>query len=167
MRIGRYMGAFTLIFAVLLNTISFQASAQNSGSNTFTIRGNSITSCWYFAVEFNATGRELFHVRWTTTSRIPTALDLYIASPSAIRRIWYCDSGPEGPYSNSGAFGSVNWIAPATGEYVALLVNNNHNSVSGALSIVTPNARVAVVAIGYAAARQQPICPAECPSEKA
>ncbi len=167
MRLGRYVSALALVLVILVSIIPGQASGQNYLSNTFTLSGSSIVSCWYWGVKFNATGREQFHLRWTSTSQFPTALDLYIASPSAIGGIWYCDYGPEALYDNSGAFGSVSWIAPATGEYVVLVVNNNRNSVSGALSILAANATVAVTAIGYATARQQPICSLECPSQLA
>jgi hypothetical protein len=106
---------------------------------------------------FNATQGERFMVKVSETG-IPTSIDLYIVNPSSIGQVWFCDTGPVWLYSNSGAFESSTWIAPSAGEYVVLLVNNNYGSVSGTLSITAINATVTATSIGYATARQPPLC---------
>ena len=90
-------------------------------------------------------------------SRRVNFLFLRIVSPSSIREVWFCDTGPVWLYSNSGAFGSANWAVPSAGEYVVLLVNYNYGSVSGTLSIMAVNTTVAATPISYAMARLPPL----------
>ncbi len=158
MRLRISITAFLLVLTVASSFASTPGSAQTYPTYSFSLKGVSMVSCWYWGVLFDAAPGERFKVKWTETVVTPTSLDLYIAPASSIHEIWFCDSGPVGPYSNSGALGSANWAAPSGGEYVVVLVNNNYGSVSGTLSITAANATVAASSIGYATARQEPIC---------
>jgi hypothetical protein len=108
-------------------------------------------SCWTSKVKLNATQGQQFHIEWTTTAQTPSSLDFYITTLSAYNAVWYCDPGPQALYSSSGVKGSVDWSAPSAGHFVAVLVNNNPNSVSGILSIAT-SAITAVTSVSYATA---------------
>jgi len=160
MRPTNTLPAILLILAVVGSITSSPVSGQEYQSSSFSLSGISLVSCWYWGVTFNATQGQKFSVQWNETGayNIPNSLDLYIAAPSSIHEIWFCDSGPLWLYSKSGAFGSVNWPAPSAGAYTVLLVNNNHNPVSGTLSITAVNATVTATSIGYATARQPSPC---------
>jgi hypothetical protein len=153
--------AYLLILAVVTSITSSAVSGQAS-QISFSLNGTSLVSCWYWGVTFNATQGQRFSVQWNETGGTPTSLDLYIVAPSAVREIWFCDTGPVWLYSSSGAFGSANWATPSAGEYVVLLVNNNFSPVSGSLSIMAVNATVTATPIGYATARQPPPCLGGC-----
>ena len=158
MRLTNSITAFLLILAVVGSFASTPVSAQTYPTYSFSLSGTSMMSCWYWGVMFNAAQGQRFSVKWSESHVTPTSLDVYIAPASAIHEVWFCDTGPVGPYYNSGAFGSANWAAPSGGEYVVLIVNNNYGSVSGTLSITAANATVTANLIGYATARQEPIC---------
>jgi len=158
MRLTNSLLAYLLILAVVGSITSSPVSGQTYQTSSFSLSGMSIISCWYWGVAFNATLGQRFTVKWNETNSVPTALDLYIVAPSAIHEIWFCDAGPVWLYYNSGAYGSANWAAPSTGEYVVLLVNNNYSPVSGTLSVMAVNATVTATSIGYATARQPPPC---------
>jgi hypothetical protein len=158
MQLTNSIVASLLILVVVGSFTSSLVSAQTYPTYSFSLSGTSMTSCWYWGVMFNAAQGQRFGVKWSETHVTPTSLDVYIAPASAIHEVWFCDTGPVGPYSNSGAFGSANWAAPSGGEYVVLIVNNNYGSVSGTLSITAANASVTANPIGYATARQEPIC---------
>jgi hypothetical protein len=159
MRLIGHAGAVVLILAVLASNI--QVSTQSNGSNTFTIQGwqNTPYLCWFRWGSFNLTGGEEVSVQWDTSSQIPIAVDVYIATLSAVSGRWFCDIGPETLYYNSGAFGSIHWVAPATSAYALLVVDNGMYTVSGTLSLVAANASIPFSATGYGSARQEPICP--------
>lgn len=160
MRFSRCAVAVALILATLAINSPFQVSAQSNTSNTFTIQGwqNSPYLCWYWWASFNLIGGEEAGVQWSTSSQIPTAVDLYIATPSAAGRRWFCDPGPEALYYDFGAFGSMHWVAPSTGTYALLVVNDAPYTVSGTISLVANNTTIPFSATGYGSARQ-PICP--------
>ena len=158
MRLRTSITAFLLVLTVMSTFASIPGSAQTNPVYSFSLEGVSIVSCWYWGVRFDAASGQRFNIRWSETVGTTTSLDLYIAPVSSIHEIWFCDTGPVGPYSNSGAFGSVNWAAPSGGEYVVVLVNNYYGSVSGTLSVSSANATVTTAAIGYSTARQEPIC---------
>jgi hypothetical protein len=160
MRSSRYAVAVALILATLAINGLFQVSAQSNASNTYTIRGwqNSPYVCWYWWASFNLIGGREVGVQWGTSSQLPTAVDLYIATPAAAGGRWFCDAGPEALYYGFGAFGSMHWVAPATGTYALLVVNDGPYTVSGTLSLVASNGTIPFSATGYGSARQ-PICP--------
>jgi hypothetical protein len=142
-----------------INSLS-QISAQSNPSNTFTIPGwqNSPYVCWYWWASFNLNGGEKVDIQWSTSSQIPTAVDIYITTLSAASGRWYCDAGPQALYYGESAFGSMHSVAPATGTYALLVVDDAPNTVSGTISLVVSNATVPLTATGYRSARQ-PICP--------
>jgi len=152
--------AYVLVLAVLSSMTVSSVSGQASMTFSFSLDGTSFTSCSYWGVTFNANPGQRFIVQWSETAGVPTSLDLYIVTQTSLQEVWFCDAGPVELYSDSGAFGSVNWAAPSRGDYVVLLVNNNFNSVPGTLSITPINATVTATPIGYATARQPPICQA-------
>jgi hypothetical protein len=154
MRLGGYLGAVALI--LLAGNVLFQVSAQSNAVNTFTIQGwqNSPYVCWYWWAGFILTGGEEVRVQWSTSSQIPIAVDLYITTPSAAGGRWFCDAGPATLNYYSGAFGSIHWVAPATGTYTLLVVNDDCYTVSGTLSLVAANATVPFSATGNGTARQ-------------
>jgi hypothetical protein len=158
MRLTNSTIAFLLILVVVGSFGSSPVSGQTIPVYSFSLNGTSYVVCWYWAVMFNATRGERFSLRWNETGGIPTSLDLYIVAPTSIRGVWSCDAGPVWLYSNSGAFGSANWVAPSGGDYVVLLANNNYYPVSGTLSIMAVNATVTATPMGYAMARQPPPC---------
>jgi hypothetical protein len=160
MRLTNSLLAYLLILVVVGSISSSPVSGQTYQTSSFSLGGTSLVSCWYSGVRFDATQGQRFSVKWneTETDSIPNSLDLYIVAPSAIREIWFCDTGPVWLYSNSGAFGLANWAAPSAGEYIVLLVNNNYSPVSGTLSVMAVNATVTATSIGYATARQPPPC---------
>jgi hypothetical protein len=161
MRFSRYAVAVALILAMsAINSLS-QASAQSNASSTFTIQGwqNSLLLCWYWWASFNLTGGEEVSVQWSTSSQIPTAVHLYFATPSATSGRWFCDVGPEALYYDFGAFGSMHWVAPNTGTYALLVVNDDQYPVSATLSLTANNATIPLSATGYGSARRPPICP--------
>jgi hypothetical protein len=158
MRLTNCLLAYLLILGVVGSFALSPVSGQAYQTYSFSLRGTSYVSCWYWGVMFNATQGQRFSVKWNETDSIPTSLDLYVVAPSVSREVWSCDTGPVWLYSNSGAFGSANWAAPSAGEYVVLLLNDNYGSVSGTLSIMAVNATVTVTSLGYAMARQPPPC---------
>ena len=159
MRLCRYCCAVALVLAVLASNTLFQVSAESNATNTFTIQGwqNTPYVCWFWSASFSLAGGEEVSVSWSTSSQIPTAVDLYIAIPSAAGARWLCDIGPETLYYHSGAFGSTSWVAPTTGTYALLVVNNAHSTVSGTLSLVAGNASLPLSATGYGSRPQFPI----------
>lgn len=157
MRLRISISAFLLVLTVS-GFASTPGSAQTNPAYSFSLKGVSMVSCWYWGVMFSVAPGQRFNIKWSETAATPTSLDLYIAPVSSIHEIWFCDTGPVGPYSNSGAFGSANWTAPSEGEYVVVLVNNFYGSVSGTLSITAANSTFTASSIGYATARQEPIC---------
>jgi len=158
MRITKSILACSLILAVVGSFASYPVSGQTNPTYSFSFSGTSYVSCSYWGVTFNATQGEQFMVKVSETGSIPISLDLYIANPSSIGEVWFCDTGPVSLYSNSGAFETSNWTAPSAGEYVVLLVHNNYGSVSGTLAIMAVNATVTTTSVGYAMARQPPPC---------
>lgn len=134
-------------------TTQYASSTETSyvyGPNTFTINASSTVFCYDWRENFNATKGQRFHIEWTSNfAQTPKVLDLYIATPSAVAKTWYCDTGPEALYFRSNAIGSVDWVAPSAGQYIALLVNNNPNYASGTLSIET-YAIMTVSSVSYA-----------------
>jgi len=158
MRLTKSMIACLLVLTVVGSFVSSPVSGQTYPAYSFSLPGTSYVSCSYWGVTFNATQGEQFMVKVSETGSIPTSLDLYIANPSSIGEVWFCDTGPVSLYSNSGAFETSHWIAPSAGEYVVLLVNYNYGSVSGTLSIAAVNATVTATPIGYAMARLPPPC---------
>jgi hypothetical protein len=158
MRLTKSIIAYVLILAVLVSFASSSVSAQTYPASSFSLGGTSAVACWYWGVMFNATQGQRFTVTWSETGGPPTSLDLYIVTPSSLSERWFCDTGPVELYYNSGAFGSANWIARSGGEYIVLVVNDNFGSVSGTLSIMAANATVTATSIGYAMARQPPLC---------
>ncbi len=119
---------------------------------TFTIQGTSAgcTDRWWQSraeVEsFNGTQGEQFHMQWTVTdqkSGAQTSVGFFITTLSEFVNTWWCNSSGTqkvlwaAHYSSSSSDTWADWVAPATGEYVALIVNNNPNAVSGTLSIET------------------------------
>ena len=157
MRLTNSTIACLLVLAVVGSFASSPVSGQPYPTYSFSLSGTSYVSCSYWGVMFNATQGEQFVVKVSETG-IPTSLDLYIVNPSSIGVVWFCDTGPVWLYSNSGAFGTSNWVAPSAGEYVVLLVNYNYGSVSGTLSVTAVNATVTATSIGYATARLPPLC---------
>ena len=108
--------------------------------------------CSYYGATFNATSGQQFTVQWTGKAIMPTALDVYIATQKSTQQTWYCGIGPVALDSRTSMSGSVSWTAPASGEYVVLLVNGNFNSgnaYSGTLSITAVNGTVTPTPIGY------------------
>lgn len=158
MQLTKSTVATLLIFAVASSLASSQVSAQTNPTYSFSLSGTSIASCWYWGVMFNASQGQRFSVKWSETGGPPTSLDLYIVAPASISQRWLCDTGPVELYYNSGAFGTANWAAPSAGKYVVLVVNNNYYPASGTLSIMAANATVTATTIGYATARQPPLC---------
>ena len=157
MRLTNSMIACLLVLAVVGSIFSSPVSGQTYPAYSFSLPGTSYVSCSYWGVTINATQGEQFMVKVSETG-IPTSLDLYIANPSSIDELWFCDTGPVSLYSNSGAFETSNWVATSAGEYVVLLVNYNHSSMSGTLSIGAVNATVTATPMGYAMARLPPPC---------
>jgi KaiC/GvpD/RAD55 family RecA-like ATPase len=86
---------------------------------TFTLYGPCTNS---LEVKFNATEGQRFHIQWTTTTQ--TELDFYIATPSFYIAPRACTLSGEPLYSISSETGSVDWVAPSTGQYVAWLVDS-------------------------------------------
>jgi len=132
---------------------------QGSVTFSFSLNQSSWGSCWYWDVMFNAEPGQLFIVNWNGTALTPTSLDLYIVAQKSTQETWFCDTGPVALYSHSAMFGSVRWAAPAAGDYVIFLVNNNFNSgnsISGALSMTAINGTLTPTPIGYATAAQPP-----------
>jgi hypothetical protein len=158
MRLKNSLIAYILIVAVLVSFASSSVSAQTYPASSFSLGGTSAVACWYWGVMFNATQGQRFTVAWGETGGTPTSLDLYIVAPSSLSERWFCDTGPNELYYNSGAFGSANWAARSGGGYIVLVVNDNYGPVSGTLSITAANATVALTTIGYAMARQPPLC---------
>jgi hypothetical protein len=165
MRVGRYLILAGLILVVLGSNIQFQVSAQSGTSNTFALQGwqDSPYTCWYWWADFSLSGGEEGRVQWSTSSQIPTAVDLYVVTPEMARVKWFCGTGPETLYYVSSAFGSKTWAAPSTGSYVIILVNNNRNTLSGTLSIFAGNATIPFSATGYGIAWQdRSVCLFNC-----
>jgi hypothetical protein len=160
MRFSRSRIVYVLVLAVVSSMTMSPGSGQAPVTFSFALNGSSFVSCSYWGVTFNANPGQRFIVQWSETAGTPTSLDLYIVTQTSIQETWFCDTGPVELYSDSGAFGSANWAAPSAGGYVVLLVNNNYNSVPGTLSITPINATVTVTPIGYATAREPPLCQA-------
>lgn len=89
-------------------------------------------------VSFNATRGQQFHMEWATAKPI----DFYIGTPSIYVETGYthyqnCVQG-QTFYSETAASGSVDWVAPSTGQYTALLVNEGiGGSAEGTSSMQT------------------------------
>jgi KaiC/GvpD/RAD55 family RecA-like ATPase len=86
---------------------------------------------------WNAVQGERYHFEWTANS----SLDLYIVSNPQVlanAKTFGCDDFPTGLalYHHAGATGSVDWVAPGTGQFIAWLWNfNPSQTVSGIWSI--------------------------------
>ncbi|MGP8069327.1 MAG: hypothetical protein ACLP5V_05510 [Candidatus Bathyarchaeia archaeon] len=158
MRLTSSIIAYVLILAAVVSFALSPVSAQTYPTDSFSLSGTSVVACWYWGVMFDATQSQRFTVTWSETDGTPTSLDLYIVAPSSMGERWFCDTGPVELYYNSGAFGSANWVARSGGEYIVLVVNDNYGSASGMLSIMAANATVRATSIGYAMARQPPLC---------
>jgi len=161
MGLPRYTGVLaTILLTFVIATSPFVAAQPVS--NAFALPGASYYSCWFWGLEFNASGNQAFEIRWNSTGPTPTALDIYVTPTAPINPIWYCDSGPEGAFYDSGAYGSVAWTAPATSEYLLLVANAHFNPVTGTLSISAGNATIRAVVVGYSMAWWEPYCPPSC-----
>ncbi len=160
MRLGDYWFAVALVLAMLTCNILLPVSAESNAVNTFVIQGWQDTPyvCWYWWAGFSLAGGKEIRVQWNTSSQIPIAVDLYIATPPAVGGRWFCDLGPEALYYDSGAFGSMQWVAPATATYALLVVNDASYTVSGTLSLVEGNATIHFSATGYGRAWQPSVC---------
>jgi hypothetical protein len=132
-------------------TTQYSTSTKTSyvyGPKTFTMQASTNFFCWYKSFTLNATQGQQFHIEWTTTASLSSFLDFYVLTPSEILSVnnalpYYVGchaSGWKALYSTSAVNGSVDWTAPATGQFVAVFVNNNSNSVSVTASIGTPSA---------------------------
>jgi hypothetical protein len=154
------LGLYAIAVALLLLLTVLQANAQANTSDSFTLRGwqDSPYFCRYWWANFNLVNGEAVQLQWSTSSIIPTAVDLYLATPMQAGGKWFCDEGPQALYHYSAAFGSLVWDALFTGTYTLVVVNDSPYSVSGTLSVVAGNATVSFSATGYGIARQQ-ICP--------
>lgn len=90
-------------------------------------------------VKFNGTRGQQFHVEFAATSL--AILDLYITTPPAIGGgVDFCgDTGAPATwlYTLSNRTGSVDWVAPSTGQFIVFLINSSPDTVSGILSIAT------------------------------
>jgi len=149
--------AFLIVLVVLGFAFPSPVAGQGPATFSFSLPGSSVVSCWYWTVAFTATEGVRVSVEWNETSP-PTSLDVYIIPQASMREIWRCDAGPVALYYDSGAYGSMAWAAPSTGEYGVLLENYNVNSASGTLSITAVNATVTATPLGYATARTPPPC---------
>jgi KaiC/GvpD/RAD55 family RecA-like ATPase len=98
-------------------------------------------------VELNAARGQQFHIQWTTTTQSERGLDFYIGTRSfnLSPGLGGCHLVGNPLYSQTGANGSVDWLAPSIGQYVFWLVNDNSNyqPVSGTFSIQTSNVATA------------------------
>lgn len=92
--------------------------------------------------QFSAITGQRYHVEWTTPSNIP--LNFYITTAFAGADNTGCEtSAPSVPafpssvvlFSKNGPNGSVDWVAPSTGQFIAWLWNLSLESVSGTWSI--------------------------------
>ena len=151
--------SISFLIVVLAAATAYPASAQALSSFPFTLQGSSITACWYYGVSLAVTAGQHLTVQWSENPEIvgPTSLNFYIAPLASIQRVWLCDTGPVFTYWNDGAYGTTNWTAPSTGEYVAILVNYSYYSVSGTISLNIANSTLSASPIGPAAVRRQ-IC---------
>ena len=161
MRIFRYCCAVALVLAMLASVTLFQASAENNAANPFLIPGWQTMPyvCRYWWAGFSLTGGEELRVQWSTSSQIPHAVEIYVATPIATVGRWFCDVGPEAFYYYSSTFGSIQWVAPTTGPYAVLVVNDASYTVSGTISLTVGNATIPLSARGYGAAWQPSVCP--------
>lgn len=137
-------------YPVATQYTSYTETSYVYGPENFTLLGGA-SVCWNWQARFDGTQGQQFHVQWTTKTQVFSPLDFYIATPSAVNAQWSCSSGPEALYSSSGSTGSVDWVAPSTGQFIALLVNPNISTVSGTLSIETHSIKT-VTSISYATA---------------
>ena len=160
MRLVRYTLVVALILTIVASNRLAQVSAQSNPANTFIIQGwqESPYICWYWWANFNLTGGEPVSLQWNAGSQIPTAVDIYVATPSSAGARWFCADGPNALYYGSSAYGTIHFVAPATSTYALLVVNDAPNTVSVTLSLTANNVTVPLSATGTGSARQQ-ICP--------
>jgi len=139
-----------ILVIITLLTAPFPASAQASSAFPYNLSGSSITSCWYFGIDFGATAGEPVTVQWSQnpTGEGAVSVNFYIAPLPEVQRIWLCDDGPVYMYSNDGAYGVANWTAPATGQYAAIIVNYSQYPLSGMMSLTTPNGTTSATPMG-------------------
>jgi hypothetical protein len=151
----------SLTIGILLLSLSVGAAlpfayGQSTSGFPFNLPPASLSSCWFFGVTFQATQGQAITVRWSEnlTSAGSISMDFYIVPASSFRSHWFCDDGPSSVYWNDGAYGIANWVAPWTGGYAAILVNYGYYSVSGTLSVTTPNATVSANALGLSTVKR-------------
>ncbi len=94
-----------------------------------------------FHFRFDAIAGQRYHVEWTTRNNI--SLNLYITTASTGVGDPGCNGSGTGPsfpsstvlFSKKGPMGSVDWVAPSAGQFIAWLFNFNLEAVSGTWSI--------------------------------
>jgi hypothetical protein len=152
MRFAAFACSVALI--LLASQAFLEVSAQSDAGNNFSVPGwqNNPYGCSYWWANFNLNAGQEVSVQWTTSGWYP--IDLYIATPLAASGRWFCGTGPEALFYDSGALGSTNWVAPATGTYAFVVVNDGLNAASGTLSLSAGNTTITASATGYGNARQ-------------
>jgi hypothetical protein len=140
------------------------AYGQPTSAFPFNLPSSSVVDCWFSGVTFQATQGQAVTVQWSEnlSSVGPISMDFYIVPASSFRSHWFCDEGPAYVYSNDGAYGIANWVAPWTDGYAAILVNYGYYTISGTISVTTPNGTVSVNPLGLSTVRRAcftPSCP--------
>ncbi|MGA2461038.1 MAG: hypothetical protein ABSF82_06425 [Candidatus Bathyarchaeia archaeon] len=95
---------------------------------------------------FNAIAGLSYHMQWTTKSNLPVNFYITTAFPQFATGDYGCNSAGTGPsfsssavlLSKNGPMGSVDWVAPNAGKFIAWLWNFNLDSVAGTWSIQRP-----------------------------
>jgi len=159
MQLCYHLSVVALLLVILASSLPFLVSAQTNQPTYFVLPQNQAQTCAYWWGTLNLAGGEGVNVQWSTHSQIPVAVGLYITTLSAARARWYCDIGPESLFYDSGAFGSMPWVAPTSGTYALLVVNDGPFTVSGAVASTNGNVTILFSLTGYGAARQEPFCP--------
>ena len=155
------MRAKALTLGILLLSLTVGAAfpfayGETSPAFSFNLPPSSLVDCWFSGVTFQATQGQAITVQWSEnlSSAGPISMDFYIVPASSFRQHWFCDEGPAYVYWNDGAYGIANWVAPWTGGYAAILVNYGSYSVSGTMSVTTPNATVSANPLGLSTVRR-------------
>lgn len=134
----RYETATTSVYIGTFGPTSFELNVCGLGANV--------------RIKFNATAGQRYHVEWSnqytaqlTRSNIP--LNFYITTESAGIGDPGCNGSGTGPsfpsstvlFSEKAPMGSVDWVAPRAGLFIAWLFNFNLEPVKGTWSIVSTN----------------------------
>jgi hypothetical protein len=152
--------AVPLILAIILtSTAPFLVSAQTNQPTSFALPQGSRRLCRFWWGSFSLSGGELVDLQWSTRNQVPFGVDLYVAPKLEPGYSWYCDTGPDSLYYDSGTFGSLYWVAPFSHMYTLVVVNDSPYAVSGALTLTAGNTTITFSQTGYGVAIQEPVCP--------